>query len=133
MWLWFIVLGILGAMAFVRLSPSDPERWHVDPMVSANQDLVNGVRRRLDGNSATLTALHRIVLETPRTEVVAGSVEDGHVTYVTRSQWMGFPDYTTVKLVGDTLEVWGRLRFGKADIGINKARVDAWLAKLPDA
>lgn len=131
MWVWLIVLLILGGLAWIRLAPSDPGVWHVDPLVTANQDLVDGVRRRLQGDAATLAELHRIVLETPRTEVLAGSVEEGRITYVTRSQWFGFPDYTTVQLGPEGLGLWARLRFGKSDLGVNKARVEGWLSRLP--
>ena len=131
MWGWLIVIGIVAGLGWIRLAPSDAARWHVDPMVTANQDLVDGVRRRVeDTDGAVFEALHRIILETPRTEVLAGSLQGGSVTYVTRSQWMGFPDYTTVSLVDDHLEIWARLRFGKSDLGVNKARVDGWLAQL---
>ena len=62
--------------------------------------------------------------------VFAGSVAEGRVTYVTRTKWIGFPDYTTAEQHDDVLRVWGRLRFGRSDFGVNKARVDRWLADL---
>ena len=128
--LFAILLIGAGGLAFIRLAPSDPVDWHVDPKVTADQDLASGVRRRIDGGSDTFAALHAIILETPRTEVLAGSPEEGRVTYITRSQWMGFPDYTTVQLVDDHLELWARLRFGQSDMGVNKGRVEGWLATL---
>ena len=54
------------------------------------------------------------------------------MTYVTRSKWMGFPDYATVKQSGEVLELWSRLRFGTMDQGVNKARVERWLAALAE-
>ena len=77
--------------------------------------------------------MDRIILATPRTEVLEGSVEAGKRTYVTRSQWMGFPDYTTVMQNEDVLELHARLRFGQSDLGVNKARVEDWLAQLASA
>lgn len=127
---WIIVLGIVGAVAWIRLAPSDPAVWHVDPMVTADQDLATGVRRRVTGGLDAFEALDRIILATPRTELLAGSIDEGRMTYVTRSQWMRFPDYTTVQLYGDQIEVFGRLRFGQGDVGVNRARVDGWLAAL---
>ena len=82
------------------------------------------------GGDATMQALHSIILASPRTELVAGSPDEGRVTYVTRSKWMGFPDYTTLQLVENKVELWARLRFGQADMGVNKARVEGWLAAL---
>lgn len=127
---WLIVLVVIGGLAWIRLAPSDPGVWHVDPKVSADQDLAHGVRRRVPGDDAMIAMLHRIILETPRTEVLAGSPDDGRVTYLTRSQWMGFPDYTTVQLDEGFIEIYARQRFGQSDMGTNKARVDGWLGRL---
>ncbi|MGJ8604662.1 MAG: DUF1499 domain-containing protein [Marivita sp.] len=127
---WALVLIVVGGLAWVRLAPSDPTVWHVDPKVTAEQDLAGGVRRRIPAQDGTFAALERIILATPRTEVLAGSVEEGKVTYITRSQWMGFPDYTTVMRNDSVLELHARLRFGQSDMGVNKARVDGWLARL---
>mgnify|MGYP000138538571 CR=1 FL=1 len=125
-----LLIVVIGGLAWIRLAPSDPQVWHVDPHVTADQDLAGGVRRRIQGDRAMLSNLDDIIRNTPRTQRLAGSVEDGHVTYVSRSRWMGFPDYTTVMLNGDQLEIWGRLRFGKSDMGVNKARVDGWIEQL---
>lgn len=127
---WLIVILALSGVAWIRFAPSDPAVWHVDPKVSSDQDLAEGVRRRIDGGDAVFRRLHGIILETPRTEIVAGGVDAGKVTYVTRSQWMGFPDYTTVQKTEDHLELYARLRFGASDLGTNKQRVEGWLARL---
>lgn len=127
---WVIVIAVVAGLAWIRLAPSDPAVWHVDPKVTADQDLAGGVRRRIPAEDGTFEALDRIILATPRTEVLEGSVEDGKVTYITRSLWMGFPDYTTVMENGDVLELHARLRFGQSDMGVNKARVEDWLSQL---
>jgi uncharacterized protein (DUF1499 family) len=122
-----VILLAAGGLAWIRLAPSDPAVWHVDPKVTADQDLAAGVRRRIPARDDTFTRLHALILETPRTEILAGSQAEGQVTYVTRSQWMGFPDYTTVRANGAQLELWARSRFGQSDLGVNKARVEIWL------
>ena len=127
---WIIILVVVGGLAWIRLAPSDPATWNVDPQVAADQDLASGVRRSTSGNDALYAALHRIILETPRTEVLAGSPGEGRVTYITRSQWMGFPDYTTTQLEDGRIEIYGRQRFGQSDMGTNRTRVDAWLSQL---
>jgi uncharacterized protein (DUF1499 family) len=127
---WAVVLIVVAGLAWIRLAPSDPAVWHVDPKVTADQDLADGVRRRIPAEAQTFAALDRIILATPRTEVLTGSVEEGKITYITRSQWMGFPDYTTVMKTDNVLELYARLRFGQSDLGVNKARVDGWLDRL---
>ncbi|MDJ0822143.1 MAG: DUF1499 domain-containing protein [Paracoccaceae bacterium] len=130
MFFYGLVILVLAGLAWIRLAPSNPVDWHVDPQVTANQDLAGGVRRRIPAGDETLSLLHKRILETPRTEVLAGSLDARHITYVTRSQWMGFPDYTTLQVTDGQIELWARLRFGQSDLGVNKARVEGWLAML---
>ncbi|PUB12749.1 DUF1499 domain-containing protein [Yoonia sediminilitoris] len=83
-----------------------------------------------------LEVLDDIAKSTPRTRWLAGSVEERQITYVTRSRIFGFPDYTTVQIVmaedGQTplLQISARARYGKSDLGVNKERVNRWLAEL---
>jgi uncharacterized protein (DUF1499 family) len=35
-----------------------------------------------------------------------------------------------VRQDGDMLQIHGRLRFGKSDLGVNAARIDGWLRQL---
>jgi hypothetical protein len=122
-----LVVLVGAALAYVRLAPSDAARWHEMPAEISDRDLAGGAMRRAEGD---LAALDRVIRDTPRTRVLAGSVEAGMVTYVTRSRVFGFPDYTTVRQDGDTLAIYGRLRFGQSDMGVNAARIDGWLARL---
>ena len=62
--------------------------------------------------------------------MLAGSVEQGMITYVTRSIVVGFPDYTTVLQNGDQLVIYARLRFGRSDFGVNHARIKRWIDAL---
>lgn len=125
-----LVAALVGVMAFIRLAPSEPMRWHQMPDTITDRDLDGGAMRRAAGD---LAALDAIIRDTPRTRVLAGSVEQGMVTYVTRSRVMGFPDYTTVRQNGDMLEIYGRLRFGRSDMGVNAGRIDGWLGRLAEA
>jgi len=131
--LWLLLLVIVALLGWIRLAPDAVARWHVDPKVTANQDLADGVRRRLRAEPGRMDALDAIIRATPRTRLLAGSAKDGFVTYVTRSKWFGFPDYTTVRQDDGQIGIWGRLRYGASDMGVNKARVDGWLEQLaPD-
>ena len=77
-----------------------------------------------------LGKLEARALATPRTRLIAGSAEEGLLTFQTRSLLWGFPDYTTASVTDGTLVIYGRLRFGRSDIGVNKARILGWLASL---
>lgn len=122
-----LVIAFLLLLAWIRLAPDDAARWHHLPDSVENRDMTGGVMRLVPGD---LDALDRIIRATPRTHVLAGSVAEGMVTYVTRSKVFGFPDYTTVAQRGDDLAIHARLRYGTSDMGVNKARVEGWLATL---
>ncbi|WP_299893827.1 DUF1499 domain-containing protein [uncultured Ruegeria sp.] len=128
--LWAVIALVLGLGAYIRLAPSNPARWHVAPVAEVDQDLPSGVLRVVETGPDGLQRLDLIARATPRTSVLAGSVDEGMITYVTRTKWIGFPDYTTVQQDGDTRRIHGRLRFGRRDFGVNKARVDGWLGKM---
>lgn len=124
------LLAVLAFAAYVRLAPSDPARWHALPEGVAEGNGTGYALRRIEATPDTLAALDAIARATPRTQVLAGSVEDGMITYVTRSAVMGFPDYTTVAREGESVVLYARLRFGQSDLGVNAARLDRWLAAL---
>ena len=122
-----MIAGVLGFAGWVRMAPSDPARWHVSPPVARDTDRPAGVVRVVQGD---LAALDAIIAAEPRTRRLAGSVDEGRITYITRTALWGFPDYCTVERQNGSLVIWSRLRFGRSDIGVNKARVTRWLADL---
>jgi uncharacterized protein (DUF1499 family) len=123
-----LVLVFLAVGVWVRFAPSDPVRWHVRPV--ATQDRINQGSAVLRISHQSLLDLNKIALSTPRTRVLAGSVQDGMITYITRSAFWGFPDYITVAEQGDDLIVFARLRFGRSDFGVNEKRLKDWRGRL---
>ena len=93
-------------------------------------DLGNGAVRIIEAGTDDLARLDTIIRGTARTQVLAGSVEAGMITYVTRSAAIGFPDYTTIRLRDGQIEIFGRARYGASDLGVNAARIDGWLDAL---
>lgn len=144
----YVVLGLVGALValavYVRLAPVNAEVWHktVLPQGAEGDFTTAGsytVLRDLPDPDIVLKLLDDIIMDTPRTTRVAGSLEEGKITYITRSRVFGFPDYTTIAVYPQdpaaegrqaTLAVYGRLRFGKADMGVNRARILGWMEKL---
>lgn len=131
-WALVLILAVVaGFAAWVRLAPVDVSRWHVAPperppgvYPGAGSHLV--VRETTDP-AALMAQIDAAARATSRTRVIAGSPEAGRVTYETRSALWGFPDYTTVAARGGTVAVFGRLRFGTGDMGVNRARIESWL------
>jgi uncharacterized protein (DUF1499 family) len=134
---------LLGAAAlWVRLAPSDPELWHVDPSTVTGRNPRNSYLLAPGGDAPavqvamppdqTAERLASIALATPRTRVLAG--QGTFVTYLTRSALWGFPDFTSVRILpsgdGSEVLVYARSRFGDGDAGVNRARVKRWLDTL---
>jgi uncharacterized protein (DUF1499 family) len=131
-----LVLATLAFGAWVRLAPSDPARWHSDPAQGTAGDNSPVAKAYLPVPPAeALAAFDAVALTAPRTTRLAGGVEEGRITYVSRSRLWGFPDYTTVSAVpgdgGAWLAIHARARFGRSDLGVNAARVGRWLAAIP--
>ncbi|KMW57563.1 hypothetical protein AIOL_002528 [Candidatus Rhodobacter oscarellae] len=134
-----LIALVLAFAAYVRLAPSDPTRWHVDPVAAKDPGQAGALIRHAVPLSPTeaLAVFDALVQPAVRTARLAGSVEEGRVTYVARSLVMGFPDYITATAVptetGSELVILSRLRFGRSDLGVNRARLQRWLQQLPQA
>jgi uncharacterized protein (DUF1499 family) len=149
----FTVSALVAAavpLTWVRVAPSDVDRWHVDPMevghVPVKPKEGGWLMRTGAANAAPpvfgtdpatlLSAFDEIVRATPRSKALFEDAPNGRATYVTRSALLGFPDYTSVKAVpeagGAALMIWARNRFGVSDMGVNRRRVEGWLAALSE-
>ncbi|GAA6175172.1 DUF1499 domain-containing protein [Sulfitobacter pacificus] len=141
--LWGIFFVVVAALAYVRLAPVDPQDWHKQAYPSGMGERPGAKsfvwREPVEGDGAAkFRQLAKIISAAPRSTLVAGSVEAGQMTFVTRTPMIGFPDYTTIGIYqglvedGDIryLEVYGRSRFGRSDLGVNGKRIKGWLAAL---
>ena len=124
-----LVLAMVCGMAFVRLAPTDVSRWHKPIGDAENTDGEGWSGRVVQSTPGLLSELHQGMLALPRTELIAGGVGDGRLTYITRSRWMGFPDFTTIEQDGDQIKLYARLRFGKSDLGVNAKRLNGLLER----
>ncbi|MGZ2258138.1 DUF1499 domain-containing protein [Roseobacter sp. A03A-229] len=128
--LWGLIGVIVVAMAYVRLAPVDPARWHQPVEQATDQDLAGGAVRVIPAEEGALQALDEVMRGLPRTELLAGSVGEGRITYVTRSAVFGFPDLTTVELRDGQIRMFARLRFGASDLGVNRKRLERVIAAV---
>lgn len=123
-----LALIAVGIAVAARVAPSDPQDWHQMPEAVTDRDLEGGAMRVVGAGEDGLSRLDAIIRAEDRTEVLAGSVDEGMITYVTRSRVFGFPDYVTIRRADKQIEIYSRLRFGKSDMGVNAQRLDRWLA-----
>ncbi|MEM7489441.1 MAG: DUF1499 domain-containing protein [Pseudomonadota bacterium] len=134
----------VGAALYVRSVAMDPARWHADPEAGERTGRPNDVLVAEGGDipapvlpgppGEVAARLDAIALADPGTERIAGSVEEGWMTYVQRSALMGYPDAISVKVTpegeGSRVSIWSRSRFGYRDFGVNRERVERWLRAL---
>jgi hypothetical protein len=138
-----LAIAALGAMAYVRLAPTDPADWNASTAIYTWDHggawdqivpMMAGATLRLSDTKGSpadlLSRLDTIAMATPRTIRLAGSPTDGRITWETRSLIWGFPDYTTAEIRADGLYIFARQRFGIKDFGVNPARLSDWLAQL---
>jgi uncharacterized protein (DUF1499 family) len=143
----FILAAGLALALYIRLAPNDAALWHVQvadasspipgPCVEQIRTVPKGARATclLPGTPAEILAkLDTIALATPRTTRLAGSPDEGRITWVSRSRLLGYPDYITAEASptpqGSRLDIFSRQRYGSGDWGVNAARLTAWLAQL---
>ncbi|AJE47383.1 DUF1499 domain-containing protein [Celeribacter indicus] len=132
--LWILLGLFLVLQAVIRLAPTDPARWHVDPFAAADPGR-RGAKRLLavpHPPAEALAQIDAVAATWPRTRHIAGSAGEGRMSYVTRSGFWGLPDYTTVAVrpheAGAELALLARQRFGRGDFGTNAARLRDWIA-----
>jgi uncharacterized protein (DUF1499 family) len=131
----FLLVALIGLMGYIRRAPSRIDVCHSAPVTTGigDKQWAAGFQAARKVNAPAedvLRALEQRVRATPRTQLLAGDVDAHMITFVTRSAFWGFPDYTTVAVKNDLLVVTGRLRFGRSDMGVNKTRILAWLDQL---
>ena len=76
-------------------------------------------------------AIRTVALAQPRTydHRAFDAVRQAH--FVARSAWLNFPDLITVQVTAESdLVLWSRSVYGDSDFGVNRTRLEAWLAAL---
>lgn len=96
---------------------------------SAKADIPAPVIARPFGD--VFLAVQNAVVQEPGLEQVAADAEAGTLRFVQRSALMKFPDTINVKVVpakdgGTAVLIYSRSQLGKADMGVNLARVKRW-------
>ncbi len=127
------LFGLVAVMAafliYVRFGPEDVSVYHRIPVAGDVDDVqaIGGFIARRDATASQASHLDKIIQNSPRTERISGSIEEGLVTYRSRTRWIGFPDYINLAFGGGEIIIEGRLRFGRSDIGVNRKRIESWL------
>ncbi len=82
-------------------------------------------------------AISKIAVEMPRTFTLVKYDDHLEAAFVARSRVFNFPDIIEVKVApqgtGSTLILYSASRYGSSDFGVNRKRVEQWLAALATA
>jgi uncharacterized protein (DUF1499 family) len=137
---YLVLLVVAVGVLWIRYSPISRDEFHVDP---ADVDPPGSRGHRLIGREAprypadpdtVLATFRSIALDEPRTKELEGDLDEGMMTFVTRTKTLGFPDLITVKAVSEgavtKLSVVSRARFPGSDWGTNARRLDRWLQEM---
>jgi len=145
-----LAILFVGFAIWVRLAP-DTVEFHVEPLEAPGTGKPNSWRAGPDGagpqpldattpvydaSPAYLAAaFDAFAMAQPGVSRLMVSDDDLCVTYVQRSRIMGYPDYFSIRFLdlgrGDAgVAVFSRARYGGSDHGVNRARVEKWLAAL---
>jgi len=151
----FLIILTIGAAGglfyYVSTVEHDAAVWHVDPLTVEQSVKPNSFRmappllteEEVDAESPVYAvnptlmakAFDDYVLSQPKTGRIAGSPEEGWMTYVQQSPSLNLPDYVSVKFIdlnggNSTIAVYSRSRFGYDDLGANEKRVLNWVSTL---
>jgi uncharacterized protein (DUF1499 family) len=80
-------------------------------------------------------AVRAVAAAQPRTFLAADYAAERQTHWVVRSAVFNFPDLVTAQISGagpdsSTLVLYSRSVYGRSDLGVNRQRLDAWLAAL---
>jgi hypothetical protein len=126
-----LALLFAGFAVWVRVAPSDPARWHVDPATAPRPFTPNWaeVRRHVDAPPEAVAQEIAARAEAEGATRLAGDAL--FTTWIARTRLMRYPDYVTIRLApegdGTALVAFSRARFGYGDGGVNRARLRRWL------
>ena len=130
---WIVAVLIAATAIWVRVAPFDARRWHVDP-ADAPEQRPGAYKAQLEvpemSPEDALALVQAIAEGSPRTKQLFGTVQEGRISFLTRSRFWGFPDVTSVAAApaGDQTRVtaYGRAAIGGYDWGVNRARLASW-------
>lgn len=89
-------------------------------------------------SAATLrNEILRVVIAQPRVSHTLSDEPELYDDFVVRSALFGFPDLVSVQAIAigakkSTLALYSRSVYGRSDLGVNKRRSLAWLAKVAE-
>lgn len=132
------VVALVVMVLWIRFAPISAEKWHVNPTEVIEPQSPNYYLKTYSIDATISQVLEKFTapkLPTETIKMLSGSIEGSFATYVARTPLMGYPDMISVSVVSlgenqTQINVFSRSRFGYADLGRNKQRVEGWIDTL---
>jgi uncharacterized protein (DUF1499 family) len=142
------LVAVAGGAVYFRAAPVPAAMLAADPLTATKPDSPNAWLVRPEGGDAAapvyalsadalMDRLRDIGLAEARTTGVATPGLSDHPAqgFVARSRLFGFPDVILARAIpltddSATLAILSRSVHGHSDMGVNRARVERWLAAL---
>ena len=85
--------------------------------------------------AAVYAAIKAVALDQPRVKLISEDPAKGRMELVQRTKIIRFPDFVSVEVApvegkGSTVLIYSRAKYGIRDFGVNRRRIDRWLALL---
>lgn len=132
---WMLALIAVSGLIYIRIAPLPEETYHLAgpdrPLGTyRTENSFEAVLPVADDPQARLQAWADLVAAAPRARPLAGTVAEGHLSFVIRSRLIGFPDIVNLWLAEDALHIRSASVYGRSDLGVNRDRVQGWLAAI---
>lgn len=140
-----IVFILLFCLAIaMRIMPVNAENYHIDPLTKGVKGNEGGfyiapqnadeIAPVFDMSKSDLAKNLEQILSVDGA-LIAGDIHEDFATYLYRSRVFAFPDYLSIKVIEidenqSTIAIYSRLRIGRKDMGVNKARMEAIIDKI---
>ena len=137
-----VLVALMGFGVYVRVLPTSAMLWH-EPSYPSGLGHIPGPNSHIwrsvqkDDGRVEMAKIDAVIQRTARTQAIAGSIDEGMITYITRSRWWQFPDFTTLERDVALIEggprvisIYSRAQFGTSDLGVNQRRLREWLRQL---
>ncbi len=137
-----LVLVLMCAIG-MRFVPHPIDKLHAnhDPLGPMDEDIQGGFQHRrlvpVDEVENFVKQIDKTIRRAPRTKFVAGSLESGRMTYLSRTAIWASPNYTTLAVLDHPDEpehkvvlVRGHAMNCESDLGESRDRILSWMQQV---
>ncbi len=128
-----------SSVAFATLTPSERPNWYLVCPESYCAATPHRISPVFDEPASSLRDRWlRMVARQPRVRLISEDADRLQFDFEQRSLVFRFPDTITVRFIAldggrATLAIYSRSHYGYGDFGVNRKRIDSWLASLSDS